>query len=540
MYIKIGKGGINIKIIPILIIGFLFLSGFNVIALTEFNDEKYNIPFNKIFISNIEGPQEEWNKTFGTSNWDQSVGLEFSNDGGYVICGTKNALGYDNDGDFWIIRTDYNGDIEWENIYGGSNTDWCHDFCTISSGGYALVGATKSYGARNTDLLLIRTDEHGVEEWSKIIGGEGEDRGIAIQATSDSGFIISGVTSSFDNNEAWLIKTDQYGIELWNKTFGENDNDGEYLVTVLETLDGGYIAAGRNYLGDTSDTLLVKTDINGNVQWEKLIGESEKHDAATFINYASDGGFILTGQVLFPDTEHDIYLKKIDNDGNEEWIKFFGTNFFDTGMSVIELSDGCYLITGEVATNQGPPFIHDIILIKTDSDGNKIWEIVFGGSESDQGFEGYQTDDGGYIVAGLTESYGIGNKDAWLIKFSSFDNQRPNRPSVSYDQGYDELVVFTTDPDGDKVKYGVSWDNDGDVDQWTTFYDSGVETRINCGGRKGPVGVIAEDEYEAQSDWTSVNTRNKPFTDRPFPRFLQNILENHQIMYQLFQLVFRL
>ncbi len=456
------------------------------------------------------GPQEEWNITYGGARWDQGVGLELTSNGDYVIGGTKDAIEYDNGGDCWIIKTDGSGTIEWEHTYGGPNTDWCHDICLTSDGGYAIVGATKSYGARNTDLFLVKTDFNGNEEWSKTVGGNGIDRGIAIQEISDGGFIISGMTSSFGSDEAWLIKTDENGNQIWNKTFGGNDNDGEYLVTVLETPEGGFIAAGRNYLGDTSDTLVVKTDRDGNIEWEKHIGDSNNHDAATFINHASDGGYIITGQVLHPSSEHDIYLIKVDSNGNEEWSNYYGTSFFDTGMSIEELDDGGFLITGEVSINYGPPLIHDAILIKTDSAGNELWSIVFGGAESDQGFEGHQTDDGGYIVVGVTESFGAGDKDAWLVKFSAFENQRPNKPSrpsgpTSGKSGTE--YVFTssaTDPDGDQLYYLFDW-GDGFTSFWLGPYESGEECSTShiwfeIGNYE--VKVKAQDSKGAESDWS--------------------------------------
>ena len=114
-------------------------------------------------------------------------------------------------------------------------------------------------------------------------------------------------------------------------------------------------------------------------------------------------------------------------------------------------------------------------------------------------------------------------------------NNPPNKPTARYDQAKDELVVSTTDPDGDKVKYGVSWDNDGNVDKWTELHDSGEESRINCEGRKGTVGVIAEDEYGAQSDWVSVKPKNKPYLNTPF---LEQLIQRFSLLVKLLQPVY--
>jgi hypothetical protein len=101
-------------------------------------------------------------------------------------------------------------------------------------------------------------------------------------------------------------------------------------------------------------------------------------------------------------------------------------------------------------------------------------------------------------------------------------NQPPNRPACSYDRINDELVVTATDPDGDQVRYGVDWNNDVVIDQWTSLVPSGTEQRINCGGRQGTVSVFAEDEHGAQSPPTSVTPKSKQFVNKPFLDFLQN------------------
>ena len=115
-------------------------------------------------------------------------------------------------------------------------------------------------------------------------------------------------------------------------------------------------------------------------------------------------------------------------------------------------------------------------------------------------------------------------------------NQPPNKPTCRYVKNSDELVVSTTDPDCNKVRYGVSWNNDGNVDQWTELVPSGTIKRIDCEGRTGNVGVIAEDEHGAQSQWVSVKSKNKPSINTPFLNFLQQ----YPLIYQLLQRLLRL
>ena len=496
------------KIMPTMLIGILILSGIGALALTEGKSFQINntLKNNEIF---IDGPQEEWNKTYGSGRWDQGVGLEITYDGGYAIGGTKDAIDYDNGGDCWIIKTDSNGNIEWEKTYGGAHTDMCHDICLTYDGGYAIVGASRSFGAGDADLFLVKTDVDGNEEWSKTFGGSEDDYGIAIQQCSDEGFIISGATRSYGSDGAWLIKTDSSGNILWEKQFG-----GDYLVTVLQTLEGEYVAAGRNYYDDTSDMIVVKTDAYGNVIWEKFFGDPDCHDAATNIALTSDGDYIVTGQVKHQATEHDIVLMKIDRDGNEIWTRNFNESLsFDTGMSVEETSDGGYLIGGEVGQDDAnliSPFIFDSILIKTDINGNKEWSLVFGGVGSDGCFEAHQTLDGGYIALGNSESYGAGGQDIWLVKFSSFENQRPDKPSRPSGETNGKIgeeyiyTTSTTDLDGDEIFYLFDWGNG-----MTSFilgpYSSGEE--CNASGiwfdeGNYEIRVKAHDIHGAESPWS--------------------------------------
>lgn len=535
------------KILTILIIFLMLICNYGVLSFPSMNKEHkiQNINVNQFKITHYNGPEEEWNKTFGTNRWDQAVGVEQVSDGGYVIGGTKDAVDYDVEGDCFIIKTDYNGNIEWEQTYGGSNTDWCHDICATSNGGYALVGATKSYDARNIDLLIIKTDESGVEIWSKLFGGVGMDRGIAIQETSDEGFIIGGLTNSYGSNEAWLIKTDSTGEIIWDKRFCGDIQPGGYFMSVIQTINGDFLATGRQYIGSTSDIIIVKTDEDGNIIWEKLIGNSYYKDSVMDISASSDGNYILTGQILHPETEHDILLMKINDNGDEIWTRSFNeTPFFDTGMSVEETSDGGYLIAGEIGTNLDNPVIYDSILIKTDNNGNIIWKTTFGGIGSDQAFEGQQTNDGGYIVVGLTESYGAADKDVWLVKFSVYENQRPNKPSRPYGEtngktGEEYIyTTLTTDPDGDDVFYLFDWGN-----EMTSFilgpYKSGEECSASgIWFEKGSyeIKVKSIDENGAESDWSDPLIVSMPKNKM----YLIYLFERLMDRFPLFQRIFLL
>jgi len=493
-------------------VGTVIISGFEVVALPGFHEKINNVQalFEQQY-KNLNEPLEEWNKTYGTEIWDECVAVELTVDGGYIFSGTKGANGYDNGGDCWLFKTDLYGDIEWDKTYGGQETEMGFDMCKTADGGYAIIGFTRSFGIGGIDIFLVKTDSFGNEQWSKTLGGRGDDYGLAIQESSDGCFIIAGATRSYGSNDAWLIKTNSSGTLEWDKRFCGDKPPGGYFMTVIQTIEGEYIAAGRQYHGDTSDIIVVKTDKDGNVVWEKLIGDPDCKDSVLDITATSDGNYILTGQVLHPETEHDIVLMKIDSNGNEIWTRNFNeTPFFDTGMSVEETSDGGFLIAGEIGTNLNNPVIYDSILIKTDYNGNKEWSIIVGGSGSDSCYEALQTSDGGYIAAGYTTSYGVGSQDAWILKLASFENQRPNKPlrpsgEINGKTGMEYIyTTSTTDPDSDDVFYLFDW-GDGHTSFWYGPYDSGEEcSASNIWFERGTseVRVKAQDVHGAESEWS--------------------------------------
>lgn len=541
------------KISSFVIIGILFLLlglnsalGFNENARTILdNTRDVTINYNTCFIE----PVEELNKTFGGIKWDECSAIELTSDGGYVLGGTIDANGYDDNGDCWLFKIDSYGNLEWENTYGGHSSEMGVDICKTSDGGYAFIGCTRSFGSGGGDFYLIKTDAIGIELWNKTFGGPGYDHGLAIQACSDSGFIIAGATQSFGANEAWLIKTDETGNLQWEKRFCGSRPPGGYFMTVLETSEGDYVAAGRNYLGDTSDIIVVKTDEYGNVIWEELLGNQNYKESAMDIIETDDGNYVVTGQILNADTDHDILLMKIDDDGNEIWTQIFiETPFFDTGLSLEKTSDGGFLVAGEIGTNLNNPVMFDSILIKTNSMGNKEWSMRLGGSGSDSFYEALQTIDGGYIAAGFTTSYGLGSQDAWVIKLANFENQIPNKPlrptgitegSINNEYTYSTTAV---DPDGDVLFYLFFWD-DGTDSGWLGPYSSGEEcnashTWMSKGNYN--IKVKAKDINGAESDWSDPLPISMPRNRFLHNSFILKLFERFQIIFHMFQYILRI
>lgn len=351
-------------------------------------------------------PDTLWTRTFGGIELDIAKSVQQTTDGGYIV------TGYVGSGDIWLIKTDANGNEEWNQTFGGIYQDVGHAILQTTDGGYIIAGFTNSFGVGNSDVWLIKTDLNGNEMWNQTYGGIDGDIAFSVQQTIDGGYIVAGYTISYGAGEAdiWLIKTNENGNEEWNYTFGGYEYDTCY--SVQQTIDGGFIVAGKtnSYGSGLSDSWLIKTDANG----------------------------------------------------NEEWNQTFGGNFDDGINSVQQTIDEGYIVTGFTGSFGAGNF--DFWVIKTDLNGNEMWNQTFGGSSNDIANSIKQTTDGGFILCGVTDSYGAGSSDFWLIKLECELIADFSANPVS---GYSPLnVIFTDESFGNPITWEWDFNNDGIIDSY--------------------------------------------------------------------------
>jgi uncharacterized delta-60 repeat protein len=340
--------------------------------------------------------------------------------------------------------------------YGGTNDDIAYSVQQTSDGGYIVAGITGSFVAGG-DIFLIKTDANGNLQWAKTYGGTDDDKAYSVQQTSDGGYIVAGWTRSFGAYDIFLIKTDANGNIIWAKTYGETYWGEAY--SVQQTSDGGYIVAGSttSFTG-WDDIFLIKTDANGNVIWAKTYGGTGD-DWVYSVQQTSDGGYIVAGWTdSFGTGGYDFILIKTDANGNIIWAKTYGGTNWDFAYSVQQTSDGGYIVAGY--TNSFGAGSYDIFLIKTDANGNIQWAKTYGGTDDDKAYSVQQTSDGGYIVAGY-KSYFFAADNIFLIKTDANGN-----------------IVWT------KTYWGTDWDRTFSVQQTSDggYIAAGYTDSFGAGG----------------------------------------------------------
>lgn len=418
--------------------------------------------------SQLIPPTIQWQKCFGGFGSDHANCIIQTSDGGYVVAGQTqsndgNVSGYHGVGDYWIVKVDSIGSIDWQKCLGGTNTDAANSIQQTFDGGYIISGSSGSndgdVSGNNgaSDYWIVKLDSIGNVQWQKSLGGTANDIANSIQQTNDSGYIVVGssvsndgdVTINHGDNDYWVVKLDQIGNIQWEKSFGGSQTDQAKSVT--QTIDGGFIVAGHsisqdgNVTGNNggSDFWIVKLDNFGSIQWEKSLGgtlNSLNSDVATSIKQTADGGYIVGGycgsnggditgyHVSVGFGDGDYWIVKLDSTGNIQWQKCFGGTSNDQSNSIQLTHDGGYVIAGFTASNDGDVTGNhggtDYWIVKLNSNGIMQWQKCLGGTGDDVALSIEETTDNGYIIAGETFSYDgdvtgwFNHYDYWIVKLS--------------------------------------------------------------------------------------------------------------------------
>lgn len=359
--------------------------------------------------------EEVWSQTYGGSAADVCFWAVETADGGYALVGHTYSFGL-GEADIWLVKTDSNGNLEWDKTFGTQNNENANHLITTDDGGYLIVGTYTPIGFVDRDVWVIKTDSAGDVLWNKTYGGSGDDKPWRIIKTSDNGYAIAGRTSSFSHglNDYLLYKIDSNGNLQWNTTLGGAGE--ESARGILETPDRGFLLTGwsGSYGAGELDYWLVKTDENGNLEWSQTYGGAKTERALTTIP-TTDGDYIIIGNSFsFSQGRTDIFLVKIDHLGNQIWTMTFGGELAETPYDITRTSDKDFAVVGRTYSFGAGD--EDGLFIKIDSNGNLISNQTYGGELADSVRAIFQEANGGYVIAGTTSSFGQGESDFWLIK----------------------------------------------------------------------------------------------------------------------------
>lgn len=395
-------------------------------------------------------PSIEWQHTFGGSADEDVMSVAPTSDGGTIMAGRSMSNNGDLAGnhgldDAWIIKTDGNGMLQWQHLFGGSGIDNANCIRQTTDGGYIFTGNTSSHDGDvignhgGLDCWVVKVSPTGTMEWQEALGGTSDDAGQSILQTSDGGYIVAGSTRSNDGNvsghhggsDGWVVKLDSQGTLEWQTCLG--NSEFQALSGIAETYDGGYIATGTATGSSSWDLWVVKLDDTGLLQWEQMLG-GDMDDIGTMAQQTADNGYIICGSTLSNTGEFacnhggfDGFVIKLDPNGGMEWQRTcIGGSADDVLNAVAQTTDGGYVLAGwtestdgDVSGNHG---LIDGWLIRMDDTGTILWEKTLGGTGNDGMSAVLLTNEGGYIVAGNSSSSdgdvseNKGGFDAWQVK----------------------------------------------------------------------------------------------------------------------------
>lgn len=351
-------------------------------------------------------------------------------------------------------------------VAGNGNTNAVDELRTVAT------ARTRAINPEQTPLTGLDRQR---AVWSRTFGGTNADYLNSVQQTTDGGYIAAGQEESWGMGSllnGWVIKLDASGNKVWSTTLGGVDGDG--FRSVDQTTDGGYILAGfENTWGmGQGDAWVVRLDNNGTKVWSDNFGGTD-NESFQSVRQTTDGGYILAGyESSWGSGLTDGWVVKLDSSGSKIWSRTFGGTGNDVFYCVRQTGDGGYIVAGcESSWGMGGD---DAWIMKLDGSGTKVWSRTFGGTQYELFQSVQQTADGGYIVVGRT-SWGNGNGDGWVMKLDANGNQVWSNVFGSTE--YDELNSVQQTTDGGFIVAGYE-------SGWGSGYGDGWVLKLDGSGNK--------------------------------------------------------
>lgn len=407
--------------------------------------------------------------------------------------------------------------IEWQKCYGGSNVDFATSIQETSDSGYIVTGYSLSNDGDltinngNYDYWVVKTNNIGIIQWQKSLGGTGAEYAHSIQQTTDGGYIVAGKSNSNDGDvtgnhgayDCWVVKLTNTGVISWQKSYGGTNDDG--AESIQQTTDGGYIIAGYSESSDGdltanqggSDCWVIKIDSSGGITWQKSIGGSDFEDLHS-VQQTFDGGYIVTGDSESNDGDltanqgiADTWVVKLSTTGVIEWQNSLGGTDFELAYSIQQTADSGYVAAGYTQSNNGDVTGNhgskDGWVVKLTPNGTLSWQKSLGGTGVEELHSVQQTTDGGFVVFGNSNSNDgdvTGNQgmdDYWVVKLTPTGTISWQKSLGGSDREKGFSIQLTSD--GGFILAGNSGSTDGDItdyqgaiDYWVVKLSFTVET----------------------------------------------------------------
>ena len=361
--------------------------------------------------------QTTFQMAYGGANDDEAHTLCITNDNHYIIAGTTMSFGSGGK-DICIIKTNENGNVIWSKTYGGSQDELPRSIIQTNDNGFIIVGNTYSFGHGERDIYILKIDTDGNLQWSKVVGGDAEDRGFTVVELNNGDFIVGGTTQSFGAGmrDAYIFRIDSTGNVAWNNIIGGAGLDN--CFTIRRTTDNNFIFTGtqESFGPGFRAFFIVKFNEQGDILLTKSIGTDYEEHTYNLLPTIDDGYIFLGHTPVYGAGSWDIVAIKTNSNFEAEWAKTYGKAGNDYNREIIETDDG-FLIFGTTASfgNGG-----DLMLIKINHSGDIQWSKTYGGNNLEDLIWGGEkplinTIDNQILFTGLTKSFGD-QKQIYLVK----------------------------------------------------------------------------------------------------------------------------
>jgi hypothetical protein len=398
-----------------------------------------------LFISSLAYSQI-FQADYGTAHNEDAYAVDVTPGNGYILSGSSYGNGTGGT-DAMLTKTDSAGVLEWSKVYGGAGNELAIYVKAVPGGGYVFSGETFSSDPAG-DAFIARTDANGNLLWWKNYGTAGYDIAYDIKPLADGTFIISGlVENPVTSYDALVIHADANGDTLWTRMFAASGF--EHAVKVIPTSDNGFLFCGKMFtyanVPGWSDVWLVKMDANGDTLWTNIIGGPVWEEAMDVIE--SNGGYVFCGgESSFGSGLYDVFLMKTDLSGNLLWSKSYGGPYIEDCYSLVEVPSGGYAMAG-YTESFGPGNIRgtdssNAFVIRTDFNGDTLWSMSYGGLLKEECFSIANTSDGGFAIAGYTGSFGDSlNGYIFTLDSSGYSgcNERRAHPDILTNSAYTQI-----------------------------------------------------------------------------------------------------